>query len=136
MRQRIVEGILNTKVGRLIADRQLDNLSRLYVGKSRQELRQQYIEGRLKVMVPLLLVVLFAYVSVSIGSGPAKEILQDALLQREEPGGNAHTVALQVEVDGVEKQIQLKVSARELKREQLEAEFVKGEKYVSEHYLG
>ncbi|MCI5640972.1 MAG: hypothetical protein MR316_08375 [Lachnospiraceae bacterium] len=136
MRQRIVEAILKTKVGRMIADRQLDSLSRLYVGKSRQELRQQYIESRLKVMVPLLVVVLLVYAGVYIGSGPATQILQDALLQREDPGGNTRTVALQVEVEGIEKQVQLKVSARELNREQLEAEFVKGEKYLSEHYLG
>lgn len=119
-----------------VSDARVEQLQKIYVGKSRTNVIQIY---RKKIEKAFLLsgVLLCLLLIVSLlPNGREGRLENGKRIQRQEPGGSMEEIELEAHIAGEEQTVTIEVAPRSYTAEELHAEFTRIKQYVMESYLG
>ena len=120
---------------RISADK-IDQLQKLYVGKSREAILKIYCRKRKQAFAFLGLLCGAAFLCCVIRSDQEGRIDPQNRIKRQNPGKSAERVALETYIAGHGQAVAIEVAPRQYTAEELQAEFTRAKQYVKENYLG
>lgn len=123
-------------LGQRIPEKQIEILSKIYVGKSRRQLQMLYLRKFISFMPGVLCMVSVIACSLLAQGHGSADILSGGQVVRQEPGGSSRVLDLQVGLGDDREDVSVTVEARTLSAEQIREEFAKGKEYLLETYLG
>lgn len=119
-----------------VSDARVEQLQKIYVGKSRTKVIQIY-RRKIEKMIGLVGIVLCLLLLLFKLCDVREERLEDGRrIQRQEPGGSMEEIELETSIAGEEQIVTVEVAPRSYTAEELQAEFTRVKQYVMESYLG
>lgn len=120
---------------RISADK-IEQLQKIYVGKSREATIQIYCRKRKRAFVLLGLLCSLAIFCSVLLSGKEGRVDQQNRIKRQNPGESSESVALETYIAGHGQEVAIEVAPRQYTPEELQAEFARAKQYVKKNYLG
>lgn len=120
---------------RISADK-IEQLQKLYVGKSREAMLQIYCRKRKRAFTFLGLLCVVVFLCSVLLSYQEGRIERQNRIKRQNPGGSTESVALETFIAGHGQAVAIEVAPRQYTAEELQAEFARVKQYVKETYLG
>lgn len=114
----------------------MDQLQKIYVGKSRTAIQQIY--GRKKKRIFALAGIVFSllFLVCLLPYGREGKIDRQNRIRRQNPGGNTENVDVETHIAGYGQAVAIEVPPRQYTAEELQAEFTRVRQYVKDTYLG
>lgn len=135
-----ITGFLHTSLMRFsrwcFADVKVEQLQKLYVGKSRDDSIALYQKKLRKAYIILGIVVLFLLPLVLLADRGNGGIIQSNEIKRQNPGGDTDFVELEAYMAGSKQDIILEVAPRSYSPEELQAQYAFAKQYIQKYYLG
>lgn len=133
---RDIRDLLDRIWERRFPEAKVEQLQKLYVGKSRTHMIQIYRKKLESAWLILILVMALLFILSVVFSDQEKWVDGQNRIRREDPNGNSNTVELETGLAGDQKTITVEVAPRAYTAEELQAKFEEAKQYVQEHYLG
>lgn len=122
--------------GDKIPEKQIEMMSRLYVGKSKTELQKRYLRRQLKALLLVLAGLAVICTLFALQSKGTSEGGDNGIVIRDEVGGNTKSIDLQVKAADDCQEVTVEVPPRTLREEEIREQFAEARSYILETYLG
>lgn len=119
-----------------VTDTKVEQLQKIYVGKSRHNVIQLYRKKVEKAFCLFGLVLCLLLLLCLLPNGREGGIENGRKIRRQEPGGSMEEVELEAYIAGGEQTVTVEVAPRSYTEEELQAEFTRVKQYVMKSYLG
>ncbi len=114
----------------------VEQLQKIYVGKSRKNVIQIYRRKMEKAVGLFGLVLCLLLVSCILADTGDGKVDGRNRIRRQEPGGDGEAIELETQIAGQKQKVTVEVAPRKYTVEEIQAEFTRAKQYVQETYLG
>lgn len=119
-----------------VPDATVEQLQKLYVGKSKEDVIQNYWRKIRNVIIVLgLIVILLLPIAILLDKGQ-ENVTKQGKIKRQSPGGMSQRIALDVRIADDRKNITVEVAPRNYTAEELQQQFTIAKQYIEKNYLG
>lgn len=119
-----------------VSDVKVEQLQKIYVGKSRHNVIQLYRKKVEKAFCLFGTVLCLLLLLCILPNGREGRIENGKQIRRQEPGGSKEEIELKTYIAGGEQTVTVEVAPRSYTKEELQAEFTRVKQYVMKSYLG
>lgn len=123
-------------IQRFLTKNKVEQLGRIWVGKSEDMLKREYSRILLKYIAIIVILCMVLTISCVIVGGPEDIIKKGHLLRRQEPYGDISAVKLEADIAGSRQDVTIEIAPREYTAEERQAKFEEAKKYILAYYLG
>lgn len=109
---------------------------KLYVGKSDDDIRQDYYIKHISVFLYMLLICQILFFVTLVSCQNSRELILGYYIEKNDIGGEQKEIQVETKIDGLKKELDISVPERKYSDEEIKIQSEKVKRYIYDHYLG